>query len=167
MKTHKIILSLSIACSILLFGCPYESKFSLSNPSESVIDTTLIGLWENVGASNNSGISSMEIYSFNNHEYLVATFGRENGGIMMQNFRSFGSTVNHEKILNIQEVGNSAKFKFYNYFFSNDTLNVAAASDNFSKEQFSTREELMNYFIKNMDDPKFFEGYTSFVKKKR
>ncbi len=166
MKTHKSILFISAAFSFMLFGCPYEAKFPLSNPAESSIDPSLIGSWEEISFKDEKDFSSIEINAFNNQEYLATTFMKENSGLMMQNFRAFTTTLNYQKFSNIQEVGNKPKFNFYKYSISNDTLKTSAVSDGFSKEQFKNKEELVNYFLKNMNNPKFYEEEHTFIKKK-
>jgi uncharacterized protein YbaA (DUF1428 family) len=151
----------------MLFGCPYEAKFSLSNPAESNIDTTLIGSWEEIPSKNEKDASNIEISIFNDHEYLCETFLKEGGGLMMQNFRAFATALNHQKFLNIQEIGNKPKFSFYKYSISKDTLKTSAVSDVFSKEEFNSREELITFILKNMNDPKFYEENRIFIKKKK
>ena len=165
MKTTKSILYLSIACSILLFGCPYEAKYSLSNPAESVIDTTLNGSWDAIFVKEKEQVSGIEINTFNDHEYIVEMFIKGKGSLTIQKFRAFATILNHQNFLNIQEIGNIPKFSFYKYSVSNDTLRTASASGEYIKEQFKSRKDMASYFSRHMNDPMFFGDEQVFIKR--
>jgi len=167
MKTNKMFLIFSMATSLLLFGCPYESKFPLSNSSESTIDTLLIGSWDEISAKDEEPATSIEINIFNDHEYLSQMMSRDKGSLTIQGFRAFETTINHQKILNIQEIGNKPKYNFYKYVVSSDTLKIASVLKDSIKIEFKNSTELNTYFSKNMNSPKFYEDVRVFIKRKR
>lgn len=167
MKTHKTILFFSTVCSLLIFGCPYEAKFPLSNPSDSVIDTNYIGFWESIDKTSAQAFSGVNINAFNEHEYFIEMMMKAKSGLMLQNFRAFSTTINNQKFLSIQEIGSKPTFNFYKYSLANDTLKVAAISDNVLKKQLNNKEELISFIQKNINDSNFFVEEQTFIKKKK
>jgi hypothetical protein len=167
MKTYKLILTISIASSLLLFGCPYEAKFPLSNPNESKIDTNFVGNWNEISTKNDEPPYSLDVNIFNDHEYIAQMMTRDKGSLMIQGYRVFETTLYHQKFLNVQEIGNKPKYKFYKYSISADTLRIAAISKDSIKVEFNNREELEEYILKNINKEKFYEKEMVLVKRKK
>ena len=166
MKTRKILIFISVAFSFMLYGCPYEAQFPLSNPGESSIDSNYVGFWESVDKDSKEQLSGISITAFNDHEYFIEMIMKASSGLMLQNFRAFSTTINNQHFLSIQDIGNKPKYSFYKYSLVNDTLKTIAVSDNFLKEKFKNKEELASYILKNLNEPKLYADEHIFVKKK-
>ena len=155
-KLKKLFFAL-VTCSFFLAGCPYNSKFSLTDSSASEIDTNLTGLWEQIKDTEEKGITTLDINNFNDREYLTETMNMEKGKMEFEKHRAFSSLINGQRIINVEDLNSEKKFCFCKYSIKNDTLKVSWVSDEFVKEEFNNRAELFNFFAKHLNDAKFFE----------
>lgn len=166
MKTKIILLAFVLTGFIILTGCPYSSKFSISDAAQSVIDTTLLGTWEGYTDKDKDEYGTIDFFKFNDHEYFVEMTVKNKANTNSSKFRVFISSVGDIRFFNVQELGNKDKFTFYKYSLSNGVLKFSEITDEYVKEQFSSREELVNYISKKIDDPKLFSKENIFTKKK-
>ena len=103
----KSIITLSVVLSFILMGCPYESKYSIGDLSNSSIDTTIIGRWYSCDTTDNETFE-IAIFKFNEKEYYIETVNISNDlngiNIKTERYKGFSTIINNVFLLNIQPI---------------------------------------------------------------
>ena len=154
----KLLLFFSISViMIVLTGCPYESKVSLSDSKDSSIDPDIIGKWL-LKSGTQGRWDTLIIMQFNHHEYYFETHELKNGKPLVGRGRAFITCINHDRILNLCDLTDPAKFFFVKYVISGNKMITYSASDQYIKEKFSSSRELFTYFKAHFGKQGFFEA---------
>ena len=146
-RTLRLIL---ITCAVLCFcACPYESEFPLSKCNEATIDKQLIGQWK-LEAKEGEQAGIIMIHRFNDHEYLISAKGNDESTAMLM--RAFGTIIDGQKFLNVQEISKPGEKKrpwnFVNYSVSEDKLVYKVVEEDLFEKKFFTSPETLYTFIK-------------------
>ncbi len=173
----KSIITLSVVLSFILIGCPYESKYSIGDLSNSSIDTTIIGRWYSCDTTDNETFE-IAIFKFNEKEYYIETVDIRNDlngiNIKTERYKGFSTIINNVFLLNIQlieleSIENADKitevYSFFKYeIVSNNKLKLDYISDEYIKIDFNSQQELVKYVQENIMQDGFFENFSEFKK---
>jgi hypothetical protein len=165
MKSKKVQLGIfAMILLIAMTGCPYNSKVPLSDPRQSIIDTTLLGQWVTIKTDPNGSNDTLTILKFNDHEYYFESHEIKDGKLFITRGRGFTTIINNHKILNVGSLDEPEKFYFEKYEIDGNLMRIYAASDQFIKTAFSTTVEFYAFFKNNLDKTGFFETAETFKK---
>lgn len=159
MKPVKIAAFLG-SLSLLLMGCPYESKVALGGAENSKPDKALVGKWEEKGDDDYIWKCTLD-----ENQYRIekkSTEGESEPTIYIGWLTDIAGTP----FMNVYEQDYSEDRKYYFYRMekkSEDRIKFKAVTDNIT-EEFTTSEELKAYvkkymelsFFYNKDDEKTF-----------
>ncbi len=162
-------LLLIVLISFFLYGCPYESKVSLSKVTEAKIDEKLIGKWGIENKKEKEKNKGMIIINqFNEHELLFLL--TEDGKDKIDSYRGFVTSIGKEKFLNFQEIKASyekRKWLFVNYTIDNDKfVMIVIEEDIFKKKKFGTSKELYEFVKKNLENKDLYDKVDKIVLKR-
>jgi len=137
---------------ICLYGCPFESEFPLSQSSEAIIDTQLLGKWK-LEPQKGEEPGTLMIYQFNDHEYLILAKGEDEKDT--DGIRAFSTTIDGHTFLNIQDIKGPGEKKqnweFLNYSFSNNKLVIKVVlGEIFEKKKCASSKELFTCMQENL-----------------
>jgi len=164
MKKISAVLLLVLAIP-LIAGCPYVSRYPLSDPAGAKIDPVLPGEWLADKPEDSDAEGELRIVPFNRKEFYIELRTSEKGKEQIERYRGFVSAVNRRKLLNIQNLGQGGDYSFYKYSVEGGVLRVAYVSDEYVKMKFNSSAKLAAFFKKNMDHAGFFEKDMVFRKK--
>ncbi len=152
MKTAAILTGFIMF--LLLTGCPYESKYTLSDPKDSPMDTTLIGRWA-------SESDTLVFFRFSAHEYYIEFRGRM-GKTSLSRYRGFITMIHNLTILNFADLDEPDNFYFARIRHDGDKIKIDFASDEFIKTKFVNSHQLKAFFDLNYTNKSFFEEEKEF-----
>ncbi|MDT8346265.1 MAG: hypothetical protein RQ756_00570 [Flavobacteriaceae bacterium] len=155
----------SCLVSLLAIGCVLSSEFHL--PEAPQIDKALLGTWHFSDPSTKE--VSIESVTFDrkgvSNRYLL-TF---RGEVMeeKEKVEVLISNLNNARFLNLAYTTKEGltTYDFYRYEVNDNTLKVWGVDQPDEKPQFSSQQELVNYFLENMDQKEFYEKPMLLVKK--
>ncbi|NVO03378.1 MAG: hypothetical protein HXX09_11825 [Bacteroidetes bacterium] len=159
----RILQFMMLGAFFLLFtGCPYESDVALSDPKYSKIDNLLIGKW--LGTEEIDSTKKIELYfsKLNSNIYSIK-YKQKRRNEMELKLKGFVTILNNIKILNIYDIVDDKsksprnKFLFFKYEIVKENIKISFASDKIVKKRMTSRTELRNFFINNMNKDGFFE----------
>jgi len=144
-------------------GCPYESPVPLSDSCLSSPDPVLAGKW--FYASRDRKNDTIEIVTFNEHEYYFETREKGKNGIMVTSRgRGFITLVKGNKIISYCSLDEPGKFIFFKYVILDNKMITWCPSDQFIKNGFKSSRELLAFFTKNLNKTGFFESADTFFR---
>lgn len=142
-------LSALICCSLLLFGCPYESKVPISKPKFPP-DNSLIGKWVEKGQNKEEYTVSIDGY-----EYKIE--GKEIKSGNTENYKGFITEVKGVRFFNIYEKGaDEISYALYKIETGNNTITLKGISEKIT-DKFTTSNDLKAFIEKNMGSATFYD----------
>jgi hypothetical protein len=160
MKTRVLILLISVS-SIILCGCPYDSKVPLEQPSVKV-DRQLAGQWRDI--SDTTEIYEIEIRDSVSYNVEV----RKTNKLERDHYIVYMSRFANATFFNVREDkgdGSASKFLFFKMTWSGKNKIVLSTVTENIREQFTSSAELKKFFTNNMHNSYFFEkGETTLVR---
>lgn len=154
MKSLKYVVLLG-ALSLMFMGCPYESKVPIDDASNSKLDKTLLGKWDEKGSED-----YLWTVTQSDNEYRIEKKNVKDGGDPTI-YKAFLSDVGGVTFLNVYELdeyGSSTDRKYYIYRLEKkgeERVKVRAVTDNIT-EEFTTSAELKAFIKKNMEISFFY-----------
>ncbi len=148
MKSVKIA-ALAASLSLLLMGCPYESKISLGSADNSKPDKDLVGKWEEKGSDDYSWKCTMDGNQYRIEKKDISGDGDAEPTIYI----GWLTDIAGSPFMNVYEQDYSEDRKYYFYRMekkSADRIKFKAVTDNIT-EEFTTAEELKAFVKKNME----------------
>ncbi len=136
----------------LLWGCPYESEFPLTPPSQAVIDSALVGQWEPAEEQGEPpGI--MSILPFNDRELVIVGVERGKGDVGL--LRAISSAVDGQMFLSVQELSpkGGEGWALVNYTVLGDSLFLRIVDEALFSGRFESAAELRDFLRGHLNDP--------------
>jgi hypothetical protein len=147
MKSVKVAAFLG-SLSLLLMGCPYESKVALGTADASKPDKDFVGKWEEKGDDDYSWKCSMD-----GNQYRIEKKSTDGESSEPTIYIGWLTDIAGSPFLNVYEQDYSEDRKYYIYRVdkkSEDRIKFKAVTDNIT-EEFATSEELKAFVKKNME----------------
>jgi len=147
MKLVKVAAFLG-SLSLLLMGCPYESKVPLGTSDASKPDKDFVGKWEEKGDDDYSWKCSMD-----GNQYRIEKKSTDGESSEPTIYIGWLTDIAGSPFLNVYEQDYSEDRKYYIYRVdkkSEDRIKFRAVTDNIT-EEFATSEELKTFVKKNME----------------
>jgi len=158
---------ISVLAFLLLSGCE-GAHYPLGQPTDATIDEQLIGPWELAyapeGARDDDGKDSfLNIYAFNEHEYLVEGWDEGEEDDLMK-LSAFATTVEGVlfaivRCVNCDEDDRDEYF-FFSYDLADDgALSVRAINDDLYDDlkDLGSIREVRRYVVRRLPEPDFFD----------
>lgn len=139
--------------SLLLMGCPYESKIPLDSASNSKPDKALVGKWEEKDSD-----SYLWTCSLDGNQYRIEKKSTDGDSDEPTIYVGFLSDVAGTQFLNVYEQDYSEDRKYMIYRMEKkgeDRIKFKAMTDNVT-EEFTTSEEFKTFVKKNMEVSFFY-----------
>lgn len=161
----KISLLLLAGTTLLLWGCPFESEYTLGDAMLDQYDTRTIGNWENITDSTNQYVR-IDPYDPDFPECVLLTITQKRYGEITENddqefYKAFFAKVGQVEYLLIEDYdeyfSDGIVFEYYCYKFT-DSKNLVISEVNpsfFSETIFSSEEEVLQAFQANQSKPDF------------
>jgi hypothetical protein len=149
---RMLILALPLFLSILLTGCPFDSKTPIGDPVAGSIDPRLLGNWywtESPGGS----VTEFRIFRFNSAEYYLET---QEEGKETERSRMYIVTIGGQKFLNANELTDDESTLSYSlarYSISDDgQLAIRFVGDKAVPEALAAnRQGLIDFLASHLD----------------
>jgi hypothetical protein len=136
---------------LLLYGCPYDSEFPLSDVSEAKIDNDLIGEWKYVLENAKENRGTVVFCPFNDHEFIVLMREVKEAEDDIFLWKAFVTTIGDEKFLNVKNIGeHKEEWFFVRYSISGDTLTLRTVEDKLFKEKIDSSSDLRTFLESNL-----------------
>lgn len=154
MKTIKHILSLFIL--LFVMGCALESKYAL--PNDELINNNLLGEWYGPEETD----SFLRITKRTDKTYTVTFVDKEKKEVL----QAFSKSIKGYNILNlITTTDNKTTNTFYGFTVDGNSLTYFDVNDGLRKDDFGSKEELLDFFEKNISKEDFFQEPIQLKKK--
>lgn len=140
--------SLLVLCSIGLFGCPYESKVPISQPTIPV-NKSMLGKW----SSKDEVYNSYTVTQASPTEYnieQVNTLGE------IKHYKGFLSQVKGSMFMNVYSDSTKAYFLYKVVIDAADRFTLIPFSDEIA-QKFTSSNELQDFVGKNMNLRSFYK----------
>lgn len=147
MKTVNIAV-LAGALSMVLMGCPYESKLPLDSADKSKPDKDLVGKWEEKDSDDYTWKCEMD-----GNQYRIEKKSVESSDDEPTIYIGWLTDVGGTPFMNVYEQDYSSDRSYMLYKMvkkSEDRIKFMAVTDNIT-EEFTTSEELKTFVKKNME----------------
>jgi hypothetical protein len=149
---------------LLIFGCPYTSTFPLNSAEKAVIDDSLLGNWGNPDAGDDSS-EVLHILPFNEHEYLILFFEKEETSI----FRAFSALIGDAQFLSITEINPGARedvnYIFARYGVSHDKLHINLVEEKlFENQEFGDSKELNQFLNSHSNNEMLYDDTQTLIR---
>ena len=157
---NRSLLNLAIVLlSVILSGCPFQSKIALNKNDAITVDKNLLGRWTCKNIKEEDELIELTVEQLNDKEYIFTFQVTEpNKETERENWKGFTVEIKGQKIINVETKTNEPEYDFYRYKIKGNTLRVAYVSDNFiADNSFSTEKELRDFLEKNIKSRKLFE----------
>lgn len=135
----------TIILLLVTTGCTLNSKFGL--PKSNNIDKGLLGTWTTPCILNQDS-DTLTIQSINNKDYKLQFESNEK-------MTAYTLKIKNHKMINIVSNIDGNNF-FYGYEIQNDTLRFYEVNTALIKHQITSKKELYDYFLFNIDKHDFF-----------
>lgn len=152
-----------IFLSLLLLGCPLDSKFPLGDSRSAKIDERYIGKWV-VTELGLSSKETMRVLLFNENEYYIETrvINEEHAG----RFRAYITVIDNVQILNVQDIEENKSKREYSFLKvslgADNILTLWVLESNRWNHEFNSKEELYQYVQSNINNDELYKKLTSF-----
>lgn len=152
-----------VSAVVLVFAaCPYESQVPLNDPASGIKDDALLGTWVTT-EKRVTGLDSVLLdFSYGNPGGYKIVHRVKNNNPSDSLWDTFEynmhiTELGGKKVLNVREISDSAKYRFFLYELRDSTLRLSAASDAVLKKKIKSSGELSQYFLKNIGLKNFTE----------
>lgn len=153
MKTVNFAV-LAGALSLVLMGCPYESKMPLDTADKSKPDKALVGKWEEKDSDDYIWKCEMD-----GNQYRIEKKSLEDSESEPTIYIGWLTDIGGKPFLNVYEQDYSSDRTYYFYAMEKkgegDRLKFKAVTDNIT-EEFATGEEMKAFFKKHMETSFFY-----------
>src|SRR5574337_362874 len=147
------------AASLMFMGCPYQSKYSIDDPSNSKPDKQLVGSWEEKGSSDYEWKVTLD-----ENWYRIekkSTSGESSDETTI--YKGFLSDVGGATFMNVYELDDYSSSDDRKYYFYKvekkgedaDRVKLKAVTDNIT-EEFENSADLKAFIKKNMEISFFY-----------
>jgi len=167
MKTkslNRIILFVLLMSSVIIFsGCPYSSKYPISEPNSSV-DKNYFGKWKQENSEN----LYYEVSKFSDLEYKIieVSISVTDSSVYQTIYSGHITSIKDIIFLNIKDSENpDANYLLYKIDFMSDKEITLTGITDYIKKEFNSSEELKSYIEKNMYVDYFFQSENKYYKK--
>lgn len=149
----QISIAAIFCLSILLWGCPYESKVPIDNPSVK-INLKMLGTWQNQSKPE-------EIFKITKQDEFTYNIQVTNKNkVEVDKMLAYESVVNGITFINLWDNKPYSSSKKYNFFKiemnGENEIETASITENV-QEHFSSSNELKKFIAANMMNSYFFE----------
>ena len=138
-----------------LSGCPFSSRYPLSDPAAAVPDSKLIGTWRTQDPESREW-NSLTILVFNDHEMVA--FAPDKSAEKVDAFRFFPTSIGAERFLSIQGLGGTDEGWYYaRYEIVQGRLHLKIVDDGLlEKVQVGSSSELRDLLRQHLADPRLY-----------
>jgi hypothetical protein len=105
-------IAVTAACLALLAGCPFSSKYPLSDPSASAPDNALLGSWTFLDPESKERVY-LTIEAFDEHAMLGVTRDASEPPGRLETYRLVATTLGGQSFLSAQELGARASQEWF------------------------------------------------------
>ncbi len=153
---------------VFFLGCPYNSKVAIDSQPKLKIDERMIGTW---GISD-TALTFYEFSKLNDNEYLIKEYSKDKDkeSKLTGKFSAFLSDINNVTFLNVKQLPEDGKVAIMGeeYYFYKIVLEpgviISTPVTNFIREEFTSSNDLRNFFKENMKNSYFFQEDTRYIK---